>query len=309
MALTSTVLAFDNIISIDYPWATFFWVIGCATLKNSKARSNSIIPMALAIGSRPIFALFAISSIYLIDHKFSREPANWIVRFKERLSTIITTTFAGGLFYLPAWFWHNFGLSWISAEPPDNQGLIGLAGRFILKLIQAFGLVQTLIIIVIVVLLVMAKRNRNHTLLIMSKHDANFLGAIVISNLLIFARMPVQLSYLQPLLLCCFYILSRLRNSKLLIAALMIIGFNLINWTWQPRIVKIDYESDDICSKTVATGAKIQLWVDDGRILEFEKGSRKAKCYRGWFGQIKQADYSPVIINGQPLRLAIDNGK
>lgn len=306
MAFSSTVLAFDNIMSIDYPWSVFFWVVGCVCLKRFNMPQIAIIPMALAIGSRPVFALFVIASIMLIQPRNGGEPVSATAskQVKSKFATLFSTLFAGALFYLPVWFKNGFGLGWISAVPPGNQGLVGLIGRFVFKLIMAAGVVQSGIIFVVVILLVHAKLN-NKFITRLFRDDIRFIFVITLINLAIFARMPVQLSYLQPLLLCFYYLLSQLNGMIYMVTSILIAGFNMVNWFVQPRLLRVQYQNKEICSKTVAESASFELWLDRGRIEEFKDQSNKAVCYQNWFGQIKQADYSSTILEGKPLRQAL----
>ncbi len=302
MALSSTVLAFDNIMSIDYPWSCFFWVVGCFCLKRLDVSHIATIPMALAIGSRPVFGLFVMASIMLIEPLHTPADSTSNDRIKAKVSTLLTTLFAGSLFYIPVWLKHGFGLAWISAVPPDNQGYIGLAGRFAFKLITAAGVIQAAIIITILALILLNMTNKNLNTARLIKYDAIFLMAICAINFALFARMPVQLSYLQPLLLCMYYFISRLDGRVYAGASALIAGINMVNWVAQPRLVRVQYQSQELCSKTVAESARPELWLDKGRVREFKDQSKKSECYRKWFGQIKGGDYSNAIMEGRPLR-------
>ena len=53
----------------------------------------------------------------------------------------------GGLFYLPVWFFWGFGLDWLTAARPLEQGLFGLFARFSYKTWIAIGLLQSLVIV------------------------------------------------------------------------------------------------------------------------------------------------------------------
>ena len=57
------------------------------------------------------------------------------------------TFIISGLFYLPIWFDNSFGLSWITAARPTEQGIIGLFARFTYKTWIAFGILQSFILI------------------------------------------------------------------------------------------------------------------------------------------------------------------
>ena len=55
--------------------------------------------------------------------------------------------FIGGLFYLTIWFQHGFGIEWLTAVTPNNQGFIGLTARFIYKTIISITIISFIFII------------------------------------------------------------------------------------------------------------------------------------------------------------------
>ena len=302
ISLSSTVMAFDNIMSIDYPWSLFFWVLGCVCLRHSRDRMLALIPFALSIGSRPIFAVFVVVSILLVDAELKDTSARLWQRVQTRWQAIAATIFCGGLFYLPAWFQDHFGLSWISAVGPDNQGLWGLIARFVYKLVLALGITQTAVVVALLILLTIRRRKRQIPATNMNQVESRFLLTVALINLLIFARMPVQLSYLQPFLLCVGYAISQLNIARAAWVACLMAGLNLYNWVQQPKVLTVQYESDRPCSKVVAKGARIGLQLGSGKIEEFIQGSKSSACFGKWFTNVDGSDYSKAIVSGQPLR-------
>lgn len=176
LALTSTVMAFDNIISIDYPWSVSFWVLGTLCLRRCKQPIAALVPLGVAIGCRPIFAIFVCASLLLVGPTNSgseKSPVNYLLKqLNERWVSIATTLFIGGLFYLPAWLKHGFALSWISASPPDNQRIAGLVARFGYKLILSTGFLQfALLLCLLLALLIVNQRQKKANFLLSTSSD------------------------------------------------------------------------------------------------------------------------------------------
>jgi hypothetical protein len=302
LALSSTVLAFDNILSIDYPWSVFFWILGCLCLRRCPDRMFAVIPLALSIGARPVFAVFVLASILCLDSDDQSHQFSLVSRIRERGAMLLTTIFTGCLFYLPAWLKYGFGTSWISAVPPDNQGLKGLAARFIYKLALAFGTIQAILLLILLAYILYGIRSKRDRFSMLSRPDNRFLLTICAVNLLIFARMPVQLSYLQPVLYCFYYFMSQLRWRLFMISSTMIACVNMLNWWVQPRLLRVNHQSQELCGKTVGVGVSFGLEFDEGRVKEFKQQSRGAVCYAPWFARQDAAHNTAVIVKGQPLR-------
>ena len=55
--------------------------------------------------------------------------------------------FIGGLFYLTIWFQHGFGIEWLTAVTPNNQGFIGKLLDFIYKTIISITIISFIFII------------------------------------------------------------------------------------------------------------------------------------------------------------------
>ena len=302
MVLTAPVLAFDNTQTMDYSWTLVFWVIGNLCLRRSQNQAMAIIPMALSIGSRPSFAIFVVTSILMIRPDHGRQPETRWNALKQRIPTVAATLFSGGLFYLPAWLKNGFGLSWISASPPDNQGAIGVVARFFYKTMITIGIWQACIILAIGILLTLKRHHLNRTWTTLQASDTSFLLAVVSLNLLIFARIPAELSYLQPALICIFYYIAQMRTQAFAWISMALASLNLTNWFIQPKIVDIRYQTDDLCEKVVAMDASINLGIEPGRLTKNRKNLERVRCYAMWFRDVEGKDYSHVIARGLPLK-------
>ena len=302
LALSAPVLAFDNTQTMDYSWSLVFWVLGNLCLRRSHNPSMAIIPMALSLGCRPSFAVFVVASMLMIQPDHAPANRGRLDAIKQRLPALASALFAGGLFYLPAWFKNGFGLSWISASPPDVQGVTGVVARFFYKTLLTVGIWQACVLLFVCVILLIQQRQTTRPWIILPGSDTRFLAAIVTINLLIFARIPAELSYLQPALLCLFYGIAQLHTRAFAWISVLITSLNLSNWFIQPKIVDIRYRTDELCEKVIAEGARLDFSIDAGRLAKNRKALERVRCYALWFKDIQGKDYSRVIAKGLPLR-------
>jgi hypothetical protein len=302
MALTAPVLAFDNTQSMDYSWALVFWVIGNLCLRRSSNQAMAIIPMALCIGSRPSFAVFVVTSMLMIKPAYGVSRAGRWREIGQRLPTLAATVFTGGLFYLPAWLKNGFGLSWISASPPDVQGATGVVARFFYKSLITIGIWQACVLLAVLIILLIQQRQGERAWTTLPNSDTAFLLTIIAINLLIFARIPAELSYLQPALLCLFYGIAQLQTRTYAGISILLASLNLGNWFIQPKVVDIHYRTDELCAKVVAEDARINIGLDSGRLEKTRKSLERVRCYAMWFKDIQGKDYSRVIAKGLPLK-------
>ena len=311
LALTSPVLVFDNIQSIDYSWALFFWVSGCLALRKFLNRTASAVLMSLSIGSRPAFAVFVIAAIIISELDSEDISTRFPKSLLPGLTTLFGSLYIGSLYYLPVWINHSFGFSWINAAAPDQQGLVGLLSRFLYKVIYAIGPIQFIAIASVAAFACfgLIKDKKTCRLIIaesskVEESDAKLLCAIMLSNLLIFFRLPLELSYLQPFLICMYMVLvlALSRNKLFFPVILFCIFLNISNWFIQPKLLAITYKSRDMCGGVVAQDARLGLGLEPGRITSFIKGQSRSACYDNMFNDISGIDYSKIVADGLPLR-------
>ena len=180
LCLTSPILFFDNLEPVDYSWAFFFFSCGVFFLSR-KLFELSIMFFALSIGVRINYVLFVLITIffYQFDEKIS---------LFRRLSLFFSSFIFGGLFYLPIWFDNSFGLSWLSAGRPTDQGLLGLLARFLYKLYISIGYISSFILLACLF-------KESHK--INNIKNIRVLLLLCLANLLIFFWIPAEFSYLQ----------------------------------------------------------------------------------------------------------------
>ena len=308
LTLSSPVLLFDSIVAIDYPYALFFWVAGTACLNCFSNASWAIIPLALSVGCRPNFLVFAIISVLLVGHCSGAGGVFW-GKVKSRIPVLLAVLFASSLFYLPVWISDSFGFAWVSAALPDAQGKIGMIIRFIYKIPLAFGFVQFAIICAYAFFSfppgfrLSARSPFYHRLNEMLREGLFPLLLIVIANLIIFWQIPTNFYYLQPLLFVVYFCLSCSSAKKALLICLVIISLNHLNWLVRPQLLSLSHRSDIAsCSSVVANGGRLGIWLDHGRLAEYDSSMRKSNCYVKSPVLYGDYDYAPLLLSGRPLR-------
>ena len=309
LAITSPVLVFDNIQSMDYSWGLFFWVAGTFALVRFGSKELFIIFNALAIGSRPSFALFAAASLYgFASFGGALSVKSGLQDWRPIL--LFTTFFSGGLFYLPNWLIHRFSLSWIAAASSDFMGAHGLLARIFYKGLLSIGFAQSCLLILAFAWLGL-KLVRSISLIrlryLISEFckQNRFLLLVVIFNLCIFVKIPHEVSYLQPGLLAFYWLLCAFFSSSCVWILVSLVILNLLNWFVEPQILDITYRDASLCGAKQAIAAKPSRSLKPGRIhqyLEVEK--KKLSCYSPGFQSLGGADLVDAVSRGMPLRLA-----
>ncbi len=259
LCLSSPVLFFDNLEPIDYSWAFLFYSIGLFFFSR-KIFELSILFFAFSVGCRLNFILFVILAIFFFRNtKF--------ISFERKLIIAVCSFVTGGLFYLPIWFHHGFGLEWIDAARPIEQGIFGLFARFTYKTWMAFGFIQLLLIIYG---FIQIKKN------LIKKNENNIFLILVLSNLLLFLYIPAELSYLQPAIIILYLFIIQEFDKKLIVG---IIILNFLNWIISFDLLKINYVDHDMCAPKHALSAKIEFKVKDGAVVNFFETREMINCW------------------------------
>ena len=139
LSFSSQVLYFDNIEPIDYSWAFLFFSLGLFFFSRN-IFELSVLFFAFAVGCRLNFIIFVLVVVFFFK-------TDDYIPIHKRLIISICAFITGGLFYLPIWFHYGFGLGWLDAARPIDQGILGLFARFTYKTWMAFGFVQLFFII------------------------------------------------------------------------------------------------------------------------------------------------------------------
>jgi hypothetical protein len=276
LCLTNPSLFFINLQPIDAPWALFFLFLGVLLL-SLKYYEIACLAFGFCIGTRIYFLLFVIIFTFFFPNKN--------ISYNRKFFIIIVSWIIGGLFYLPVWYHSQFSLQWFDAAIPSEQGLIGFLGRFSYKVWFSVGLIQFFIILY----LLLKKFD-----LLKKINGFYSLSLGILTNLLIFLIMPIQLYYLQPFLVLLYFLLVQLSERKIIY---MIIFINLLTWLISFQVFKFTYKSNDICSPRHATNVEFQLDLSKGNLFEYLYSRQKIKC---WINE--DSDFGKKIIKGEKLR-------
>ncbi len=258
LCLSSQVLFFDNLEPIDYSWAFLFFSIGLFFFSR-KFFELSILFFAFSVGCRLNFIIFVLLAIFFFGNfKF--------IPIQNKIIISFCTFITGGLFYLPIWFYNGFGLEWIDAARPIDQGILGLFARFSYKTWMAFGFVQLILIIYGLI-----KKKQ-----LIEKNKNNLLFILILSNLFLFLYIPAELSYLQPAIIFLYLIIVQEFKKKLIIVLIML---NFLNWIINFEFLKINYVDNSICAPKQAISAKFDFQIKNGAINNFIETRKMINCW------------------------------
>ena len=186
---------------------------------------------------------------------------------------------------MPIWFENGFGLAWLTAVTPNNQGLEGLSARFFYKIMMSFTFLNFIALMFFIFTI------KKFKIFFSSK----LLFGIIILNLVLFFFIPAELSYLQPLLISFYLICSK--NFKVKILYIIIfLQFSSLFYEIQP--LKIYYKSENKCDNVEAIDAEIKLSIIEGRYLSFINTRQKISC---WIND-KNTERSKKILEGKALK-------
>ena len=278
LCLTSPILFFDNLEPVDYSWAFFFFSCGVFFF-SKKLFELSIMFFAFSIGVRINYVLFVI--ITILFFQFEEK-----ISLFRRLTIFFSSFIFGGLFYLPIWFDNNFGLSWLTAGRPTDQGYIGLLSRFLYKLYISIGYISSFILLIFL----FKEFNRINKI-----KNIKVLLLLCLSNLLIFLWIPAEFSYLQLFLVVLCLIIFNLNNKKFIY--LMCLG-NLLSWFIFISPIKIQYVDNEYCAPKNAISASFEIKMEKGFYFKYLESRDKIKC---WVYGTSERDIK--ILKGQALRL------
>ena len=281
LCLSSPVLFFDNLEPIDYSWAFVFLTLGLFSFKKNYYEL-AVLFFGISIGTRINFVLFVFVIIFFFDHI---RPLNLI----RRSILFMGSFFIGGLFYLTIWFQHGFGLEWLTAVTPNNQGLFGLTSRFIYKTIISITIVS-FIFILINLINVLRKKNINKFKI----SNYKLILLIILSNLVLFFFIPAELSYLQPFLVALYFLIFQVFSKKLIIILILL---NLSSWFIDIDFLSIKYKSGDTCNNVEAVSAKFDVKIENGKLFKYLDSREKIKC---WI--LNDSERSKKILNGKALK-------
>ena len=171
-----------------------------------------------------------------------------------------------GPFYLPIWYHNSFGLEWLTAARPLEQGFLGLIVRFLYKIIMAIGVIQFFFIFFFLLRRYKKEIFQNNFILI----------CLIFSNLLIFLYIPAELSYLQPGLIFLYLFLIKEIHKKFII---FLIILNFFNWAINFDFLRISYKNNSLCSPKQAISANFEIRFLEGGVKKYLSSRSMINCW------------------------------
>ena len=111
----------------------------------------------------------------------------------------------------------------------------------------------------------------------------------------LFFFIPAELSYLQPMLIASYFIISENFKKNMII---LVILTQLFSWFYEIKFLKIFYSSSNKCDNVEAISAELDFKLIQGRYFQFIGTRDKIKC---WLRDMNSTR-SIKILNGDALK-------
>jgi hypothetical protein len=255
--------------SMDYIYAAAFFTLGVRFLTKAQPVAAALL-LAMAGGSRISYAPLGLLILIICWYR-SREYRMLYMQ------ALITYMCVGTLLYLPAFIHAKLSLSFLNVAAPDYQGVFGLLARALHKSINLFGYVGMLVVLSTGLFLVFCNRlvlTRN-----LKHRPAIFCLLIIGYHLLLFVRLPIEVSYLLPcvpaVMILLIYCGAEPRHFILIIAAQIAYWFVAID------PVKIIHADTGACGPVIATDTRIDPHLAPGVLVAAARDTVKLEpCNR-----------------------------
>jgi hypothetical protein len=251
LCLTSCVLFFDNLEPMDYSIAFLFFSIGLY-FRSINRSELMVLSFAFSIGTRISFLVFALVLI-----TFARKE-----RLEKRATELISLLIVSSLFYVPNMIANKLTFLWFDAKQPDEQGILGLIGRFGYKTWLSFGLICFFLLLNILI------KNRAQ---ILSNEKHKVILLLALCNFAIYLWIPSDRSYLQPSLIFIYYLISQYAGPKMILIVALL---NLQAWFMTFSFFQFTFKFSEPCDPIYATSIKFsptfewsgeyRLFIDEG---------------------------------------------
>jgi hypothetical protein len=275
LCLSSNILFFDNLEPMEYSLAFLFFSMGLY-FRAHHYRHLMLLCFAFSTGTRISFVLFGILVVALDQNK----------GIKVKLSELIVLITTSSLFYIPNLIANRLTLDWITAKQPDEQGLLGLIGRFGYKTWIAFGFVSFFLILITL----LKKRYE-----IVGNPSNRLVLILSLANLAIYLWIPADRSYLQPLLIFTYFLISRYANLKTILI-LLVLNFQI--WIVNISLFEFTFRYSGPCDPVYAESIRLSPAIDGpGELSAFITEGDLSRCFTRNF----PLNFAESISNGEKL--------
>jgi len=261
LCLSSSVLFFDNLEPMEYSLAFLFFAIGLYF----RAHNNKhlmLLSFAFSTGTRLSFILFGILVIAVEENE----------KLKEKISALISLITISSLFYVPNLIANRLTFNWITAKQPDEQGLLGLIGRFGYKTWIALGVISFFIIIFTLL------KNKNQ---LISTKPHRLILMLALANLAIYLWIPADRSYLQPLLIFIYFLITQYAKLSTI---LILVVLNFQTWFLNVSVFDFTFRFNGPCDPIYAESFKLSLRIGGpGELKSFMTDGDLSQCFTKYF--------------------------
>jgi hypothetical protein len=255
--------------SMDYVYGLSLFVAGWWLAESRRPLVVGALLLGLATAARLAYGPLALV-VVLVGPGRTRP-------LRQRLAAVAVSGTVAALAYVPPWRFAG-DLSFITAERPTGQGVVGLLGRAVLKGTDLLGLVGTVVAMVLLVLVVRHGRAGGRPVI-----GEWWLLVVVGVQLVVWLWIPAEPSYLLPGLVALLAWVARPdMGASAGRAACVLVGALALYALVDVRIVDVDHVNRygyDTCDATEATGARLRPHVTVGPLLgQPETSDRLAAC-------------------------------
>ncbi len=256
--------------TMDYIWALLFivWSIELTT-------RGRYIAGGLASG---MAAGFRLGSVFPLAFAFLSDMLNKGLKntFKHYFKTGLVACVVISVFYFPSWLHEGQSFSFLQGHLGDESlwTLKMHAGRFFYKTIYLFGLPAFMVVLVTVILCVFYNAEKR----VISQKIIMSFGACL-GTLFLYARYPIEISYLLPFLFFFLLILGFYLGEKGRIPLAFLLTTTILY-----SIVSLPFAQPNVPNK--ASDARFGLSVERGVLLKDISARLKlircgsAECYQ-----------------------------
>jgi hypothetical protein len=250
--------------SIDYVYGLAFFLAGWWALERSLPTAVGGALLGVAGAARLSYAPLGLLVLLLGPGRDRTGPQRALAVGVVAVITVLA--------YVPP-FRYDDGLDFLSADRPTGQGVVGIAGRALLKGGDVLGLLGTAAGLAVLVLAVRARRRAA---------GDGWVLAVVAVQLVVWVWLPAEPSYLLPALAALVVWIAGCRLDRALAWALVAVAAALVAYAVvDVRLVDIDHANRygyDTCDPTEATGARWRPHVEAGPLLDYPAMSEQLRA-------------------------------
>ena len=234
--------------SMDYIYSIFF-ILSTLLMLNKKYFFLAAISASMAISSRLSNSLI-IFLIYFYYLYLCYDKKDLNLLFRYFLSGVAGVFFVIFLF-LPVFVSNNYSLEFFNYSI-GNWTIYEHFSRFIYKNIMLFGLIPFFIISFLLVYNIKKIKFNVAT---------SFMLVIFLIHELMFLKIPLEISYLLPLIFIVFFTITHIASKKALFALSILV---LLNNFITLDFLKVTYNE----TGTEAINAKVGLFIEEGIVYQ-----------------------------------------